>query len=103
MHVRTLLRAVGLITAAAALAGILWFTVYTVRSVEDARSAEEHRFAEDAIRRAAVTCYCIEGRFPQSYEHLRDTYGLMIDEERFAIHYTVFAQNIMPDITVVER
>lgn len=61
------------------------------------------RSAQEAVRRAAVSCYAIEGRYPESYEYLRDNYGLSINEERYAVHYTVFASNIMPEINVVPK
>ena len=96
----SLMKAIAFVTA---LSAVFCFFVRTVRSVEASRSAEELRIAEEAIRRAAATCYCIEGRFPHTYDYLRDNYGLLIDEERYAVQYYVFAQNIMPDITVVER
>ena len=73
------------------------------RTASDTSRAEAKRIAEDSIRRAVVSCYALEGRYPDSYEYLRDHYGLRIDEDRFIIHYEVFASNIMPDITVIER
>ncbi len=60
------------------------------------------RVAREAVLRAAVCCYSIEGSYPDSYEYLRDNYGLSINEERYHVFYDVFASNIMPDITVVE-
>lgn len=61
------------------------------------------RVAEDAIARAAVSCYAVEGRYPDTYEYLRDNYGLSVNEERYLIHYMIFADNIMPDIAVMSR
>lgn len=103
MRKNMLLRSSGAFLIIALLVGIVYFLVFCVRDVEDARAKEELRFAEEAIRRAAVTCYCIEGRFPDNYAYLRDRYGLLVDEDQYSVHYSVFAQNIMPDITVVKR
>ena len=58
---------------------------------------------ENSIRKAVMSCYATEGVYPDSLEHLRDQYGLQIDDDRFFVRYTVFAENIMPDITVTER
>lgn len=53
-----------------------------------------------AVRRASVQCYAIEGRYPPSAEYLEENYGIAIDRERYHVFYEGFASNIMPDITV---
>lgn len=63
----------------------------------DARGAEALR---DAIRRASVQCYAIEGRYPPNVEYLEENYGILIDRKRYDVFYSGFASNIMPDITV---
>lgn len=65
---------------------------------------EEHRlWLEEAIRQAAVSCYANEGKYPSDLEHLIEHYGIQIDSERYTVYYEVFAENLMPEITVVER
>ena len=54
----------------------------------------------DAIRRASVQCYAIEGRYPPSLEYLEENYGITIDRDRYDVFYSGFASNFMPDITV---
>ena len=56
---------------------------------------------EDSIRRAAVACYATEGYYPPNVEYLQDHYGIQINDDRFSVYYEVFAENLMPDITVV--
>ncbi|MBQ4346980.1 MAG: hypothetical protein IJC39_00850 [Firmicutes bacterium] len=70
-------------------------------SAEEARSAEAERIAEDSLRRAAISCYALEGRYPESYEYLKENYGVYVDEERYVVHYMVYASNLMPDIDVI--
>lgn len=80
--------------------------VIILSSVGDAEKSvneEGLRVAENAIRRAAVNCYALEGAYPDTYEYLRDNYGVSVNEEQYVIHYNIFAENIMPDITVLER
>lgn len=55
----------------------------------------------DAIRRASVQCYAIEGRYPPSVEYLEDHYGIVIDRDRYYVFYDGWASNVMPDITVL--
>lgn len=54
-----------------------------------------------AIARACVQCYAIEGRYPPNVQYLETEYGILIDEDRYAVFYSGFASNVMPDITVV--
>lgn len=64
---------------------------------------EQLRMAEDTLRRAVVTCYALEGRYPPDVAYLRDHYGLQLNDTVYTIHYEIFAENIMPEITVLER
>ena len=41
--------------------------------------------------------------YPANLDHLKEHYGLQIDEERYTVRYTAFAENLMPDITVLEN
>ena len=38
-----------------------------------------------------------------TYEDLKAKSGLAIDEEKYAVFYDIFASNIRPSVTVVER
>ena len=55
------------------------------------------------IRRAAISCYASEGRYPQEVSYLVEHYGLVYDESRYSILYDAFASNIMPDINVLVK
>ena len=48
-------------------------------------------------------CYAAEGIYPPNLEYLEEYYGLQIDETRYTVHYSAFAENLMPDITVLEN
>lgn len=57
----------------------------------------------EAIRKAAVQCYALEGSYPPDIAYMKDHYGLQFDEGRYAYRYEVFASNVMPEIEVHER
>lgn len=57
---------------------------------------------EAALRQGCVACYAAEGIYPPSLEYLQQHYGIQIDESRYVIYYDIFAENLMPDITVLE-
>lgn len=94
--VRSLLLPV--ITAAA----LLCF-VTALDGLSEGRDGEELRQLEETIRRSCVACYAAEGVYPPSLEYLAECYGLQIDEERYTVRYRAFAENLMPDITVLEN
>ena len=58
---------------------------------------------ENALRRSVAACYAAEGIYPPNLDYLRQHYGLLIGEERFRVFYEVFAHNLMPEMTVLER
>lgn len=57
---------------------------------------------EAALRQASVACYAAEGIYPPSLEYLQQHYGIQIDEGSYVVYYDIFAENLMPDITVLE-
>ena len=80
--------------------------VWVVRGVrEAARVSDEEglRMAQEAIERAVVSCYSLEGVYPATYEDLKEKSGLAVDEEKYVVFYDIFASNIRPSVTVMER
>ena len=55
------------------------------------------------MRRAAVSCYALEGAYPATYADLKARSGVAVDERKYKVFYEIFASNIMPEITVVRR
>ena len=84
------------------LAAVLCFFT-GLSNLQNGHSEEGRLQLEDSVRRAAVTCYAVEGIYPPDLEYLQEHYGIQIDETNYAVFYEVFASNMMPDITVVER
>ena len=72
-------------------------------SVLENTRAEKRNMAEETLRRAVVSCYALEGRYPPDIDYLRRNYGVQISETDYIVHYEIFAENIMPEITVLER
>ena len=58
-------------------------------------------FLTDAIRRSAVQCYALEGRFPDNLAYLEENYGLIIDHKNFAVYYEPMGGNLIPQIKVI--
>ena len=77
--------------------------VVGLRAAEVSSRAEGLRLLEESLMRAAVQCYAIEGSYPDGIAYIERHYGVYIDRTRYAVHYEIFASNILPDITVLER
>lgn len=83
-----------------AAAGILLISVGNVSKRQEQESLKQ---LQDAIQRAVLNCYAIEGSYPATIEYIEDYYGLQIDHDKYEVFYEIFADNIMPEITVVEK
>lgn len=91
------------IAAGALFVALIAGFVLLVNSLTATSSGQEVQLVRDAIKNAALTCYAVEGSYPQSLEYLREHYKLAYNEERFIVEYDAFAENMMPYITVLER
>lgn len=92
----------GLLLPVAVVAALLCFAT-ALDGLNSGRSAEDLRQLEEALRRGCVACYAVEGVYPPDLDYLKDYYGLQIDETRYTVHYSAIAENLMPDITVLEN
>lgn len=91
----------GIFGPLAAAAIILCF-LSGITNLSQGHTQEGKQQLEDALRQAAVACYATEGFYPPSVDYLQAHYGLQIDDQRFIVRYIAFAENLMPDITVLE-
>lgn len=72
-----------------------------LRSVTATTESEQLKSARQAVTRATIQCYAVEGVYPPDLAYLEQNYGLLVDRQRYIIDYRCFASNIMPDITVL--
>ena len=81
---------------------LLWFFT-ALGNLGSGQSREGKEQLEAALRKAAVACYAAEGVYPPTLEYLTEHYGMQINEKRYLVFYEIFADNLMPDITVLEK
>ncbi len=92
------------VLATALTAGMaIWLLAAAVSNLDARQLQEGQNTLEEAIRRAAVTCYASEGIYPPTLEYLEKYYGLQVDTQRYTVYYEIFADNLMPDITVLNN
>lgn len=90
----------GLLLPALCVAVLLFFST-ALNSLDRGQGAEAQRQLEEALRRGCVACYAAEGIYPPNLDYLKERYGVQVDESRYTVFYSVFADNLMPDITVL--
>ena len=77
----------------------VWVLVSRVGTKSDTAQTQ---FVTEAVHNAALTCYAVEGAYPDSLDYLRSNYGLAYDRSRYQVTYSAFASNLVPEIYVVE-
>lgn len=90
----------GLLLPAVCVAVLIFFST-ALNGLNSGHEAEDQRQLEDVLRRGCVACYAAEGFYPPNLDYLKERYGVQVDESRYTVHYSVFAENLMPDITVL--
>lgn len=73
-----------------------------LNSLESGRSQEDLNQLRSVLYRGCVACYATEGFYPPNLEYLEGNYGIRIDRTKYQVNYQVFAENLMPNITIIE-
>ena len=95
-------RSLGPVLLIPAVLAVLLLFLSALSNLQDGRISEGRQQLEDAVRRSAVACYAAEGVYPPTLDYLTQHYGIQVDRSRYAVFYEIFAENLMPDITVVD-
>ncbi len=64
---------------------------------------QELMLTKQAISKAVVQCYAIEGMYPAELSYLEDNYYLRIDYDNYYVFYDCISSNLMPEIEVFGR
>ena len=92
----------GILLPVAALAILMCFLM-GLSNLSQGQADEDKRQLEEVLRRAAVACYAAEGIYPPNLAYLEERYGIQITEDRYMVTYDALAENLMPDITVLDK
>ena len=84
----------------AAVAVLLCFLI-ALDNLNRGQDEEGRQRLEESLRRAAVAYYAAEGVYPPTLKELIRRSGVQIDRKRYHVFYEIFADNLMPDITVL--
>ena len=83
--------------------GITAFVIAALCNTNRRADAEQLTQMANAIDRAVVTCYAIEGSYPPSLDYLEERYGVQVDREHYTIEYSVFRTNHRPPIQLIQK
>lgn len=90
------------ITASLFTCAAVVMVMYGLKQAERSSIAEGRRILEDGVRRAVITCYAIEGSYPESLSYIEENYGINIDKAKYTVFYEIDSSNIFPAITILE-
>lgn len=79
------------------IAAGVWFSAAQMSQQESSGQIER---LQSAVRRAAVSCYAVEGCYPPDVAYLEEHYGVQIDHEHYSVWYECIGSNIMPTVEV---
>ncbi|MBR1707643.1 MAG: hypothetical protein IJ719_02290 [Clostridia bacterium] len=74
-----------------------------ITRISNSQGGAETEFVQNAVKNAAITCYAVEGAYPDDLSYLRENYGLAYNENRYLVTYNAFASNQLPEIYVMEK
>lgn len=89
----------GVLPVFAFFAIVLFFLV-CVNTIDKNSRREATIVLKEAVSKAAVQCYAIEGQYPDTVEYLEQQYGLNYNHDKFTVHYEKIGANLMPDIFI---
>ena len=72
--------------------------------ISHVQDSNETEIVRKAVREAALTCYAVEGAYPDSVEYLREHYRLAYDTGRYYVTYEAsLGDNQIPDIWITVK
>lgn len=76
------------------------FFLIAIANVSDEVDENEIKALENAIDKAVLTCYAIEGEYPENIEYIEKNYGVVIDHNKFFVAYNILGPNVRPDVMI---
>ncbi|MDD3796271.1 MAG: hypothetical protein PHE06_09950 [Lachnospiraceae bacterium] len=84
-------------------AAVFGFLLFGIVQTGDEAQAREKASLQASLDQSAVTCYALEGAYPESLDYLKEHYGIHWNETRYLVTFEVVGRNLPPDITVIDK
>ena len=75
----------------------------TLSCLSQDTTGRQKRELETALQHGILTCYALEGHYPESLQYLQDHYPIHYNSDLFYVDYRIQGANLLPDITIIER
>ncbi|MDD3218562.1 MAG: hypothetical protein PHC41_05935 [Lachnospiraceae bacterium] len=83
--------------------GCIGLFIFSISRIEAQNDIQQQEHLQEAVSRSIVTCYTLEGFYPESLAYLEEHYGLTYDKDTYYIDYQPIGSNLMPDVTIIKR
>ena len=93
-------KGMGVLLGPGIFASAVLFLFFAGHRMEETAVQEQEELLRRAVNQAVVSCYAVEGRYPESLEYLEENYGIRVDREEYLVLYEVFADNVKPRFRV---
>jgi len=91
-----------LIITLAVFALVAVFAFAMLGGARQTSTEEALRAVRENVSRALLSCYAYEGFYPDGIDYLEEHYSLVFNKDKYFIHYRKFADNLFPEIVVIE-
>ena len=82
---------------------LLFFFLFSFSNLKRGNNEETKKQLEKTIKQSVVTCYAMEGIYPPDLDYIKEHYGVRFDEKHYIVIYDAYGENMMPDITILEK
>ena len=82
---------------------VLYATILAFNSTSTYSSREEINRITTTVEGLLLKCYSIEGRYPETIAYLKEHYGLLVNEDDYAIIYYYEGDNLQPRVEVFKK
>ncbi len=69
--------------------------ILLVNGITNKGSTREMDIVRDAVKNASLTCYAVEGMYPESLDYLKQHYNLSYNEDKYVVYYEPFALSLI--------
>lgn len=91
----------GILISVILFLGIVVYFFTALNNMSEGINTQQEEALHTAIDNAVVSCYAVEGCYPESVEYLEEHYGLTYDHDKFYVEYSSFGTNVRPAVNVV--
>lgn len=92
-----------LIINALVVLGVVGYILISINNLNHDMKDERARRLKISVENAAVTCFAIEGFYPDSLDYLVDNYHIVYDPKEYHVFYETKGANFKPRVEVIGR